>query len=168
MLPKGHYRSIFLTVVLLCFVLMPVAVNTSNKIERQEGPYKQTGDIAPKKSGGPCEYNVYRGSARIVSIQKKELSRDYGGSSYDSYEVKFSFSTDEVIKEAHGKIAGKEYLLLLTNSWYPGEKFLEKYGIEKDRIYDCYLKVITSGTCTPIVFDFPDIDRSDYFENRNQ
>ena len=80
--------------------------------------------------------------------------------------VKFSFFTEEEIKEAHGKVEGKEFLLTLANSWYPGPKFLRKYGIEVDRSFDCYLKVITKGTCTPILFDFPAINLSDYFESR--
>ena len=116
--------------------------------------------------GGPCEYKIYKGSARFISILKKEMPRGYGGLSHNSYEVKFSFSTEEEIKEAHGKVEGKEFLLTLANSWYPGPKFLWKYGIETDKSFDCYLKVIIKGTCTPILFDFPAINLSDYFESR--
>lgn len=116
--------------------------------------------------GGQCEYKKYRGQAKIISIYKKELPDSYGGPSYVSYEVKFSFHTDEIIKERHGQVEGKEYLLLLDNSFYPGPKFLKKYRIEKGKHFDCYLKVITRGTCTPVFFDFPTIDLCDYFENQ--
>ena len=108
----------------------------------------------------------YEGIARIVSVQKKEMPKGYRGPSHESYEVKFSFSAEEKIKEPHGRVEVKEHTLKLTNSWYPGPKFLRKYGIEVDRSFDCYLKVITKGTCTPILFDFPAINLSDYFESR--
>ena len=119
---------------------------------------------APRMGGGPCEYTIYKGIARIISVQKKEMPKGYGGPSHESYEVKFSFFTEEKIQEPHGRVEGREYILKLTNSWYPGPKFLRKYGIEVDRSFDCYLKVITKGTCTPILFDFPAINLSDYFE----
>lgn len=109
--------------------------------------------------GGQCEYKKYEGQARIISVRKKELPNE-------SYEVKFCFHTDEIIVEAYGQVEGKEYLLLLDNSSYPGAKFLKKYGIEKGKYFDCYLKVITRGTCTPVLFYFPTIDLSDYSENR--
>lgn len=109
--------------------------------------------------GGQCEYKKYSGRAKIISIRKRGLPNE-------SYEVKFSFHTDEIIKERHGQVEGKEYLLLLDSSFYPGPKFLKKYGIEKGKHFDCYLKVITRGTCTPVLFDFPTIDLGDYFENQ--
>ena len=115
--------------------------------------------------GGQCEYKKYSGKAKIISIRKKGPN-NYGGPSYENYEVKFSFHTDEIIKERHGQVEGKEYLLLLDNSFYPGPRFLKKYGIEVGKYFDCYLKVITRGTCTPVLFDFPTIDLSDYFENQ--
>lgn len=123
-------------------------------------------NVTPRVSGGPCEYKIYKGTAEIISIHKKEMPKDYGGPSHESYEVKFSYHTDEYIKEAHGKVEGKEHVLLLTNSWYPGPRFLHKYGIAVGKNFDCHLKVITKGPCTPVIFDFPAIDLSDYFESR--
>ena len=119
---------------------------------------------APRVVGGPCEYKQYKGQATITSIRKKELPENYGGPSYESYEVKFSFFSEKEIKEAHGQVKGREYILMLTNSWYPGPKFLEKYRIKAGKSFECYLKVIIRGTCTPVLFDFPTIDLSDYFE----
>ncbi len=48
---------------------------------------------------------------------------------------------------------------------YPGPQFLEKYGIGVGKVFDCYLKVIIKGTCTPMLFEFPSIRLDDYFEN---
>lgn len=41
--------------------------------------------------GGQCKYKKYSGQAKIISIRKKELPNNYGGPSYENYEVKFSF-----------------------------------------------------------------------------
>ena len=62
----------------------------------------------------------------------------------------------------------KEHLLQLRNSWYPGEKFIEKYGIEVGKTFKCTLCVIKSGTSTPIIFEFDDIDTTDYFETQKK
>ena len=115
--------------------------------------------------GGPCEYKAYRGHAKIVSIHEKELPPKVGVPSNVVYEVKFSFTPHEEIKERYGQVEGKEYLLLLANSSYPGPGFLKKYGIKAGKSFECYLKVITRGTCTPVLFDFPTIDLGDYFES---
>jgi len=116
--------------------------------------------------GGPCEYKAYRGHARIVSILEKEIQLNVGEPSSVVYDVKFSFTPHEEIKERWVQVEGKEYLLLLVNSSYPGPGFLKKYGIEPDKCFECYLKVIIRGTCTPVLFDFPAIDLSDYSESK--
>ncbi|MCK4782820.1 MAG: hypothetical protein KAV87_03645 [Desulfobacteraceae bacterium] len=115
--------------------------------------------------GGPCEYKAYRGHAKIVSIHKKELPPKVGGPSNVVYEVKFSFTPHEEIQERYGQVEEKEYLLLLANSSYPGPGFLKKYGIKLNKCFECYLKVITRGACTPVLFDFPTIDLCDYSES---
>ena len=144
-----------------CAFFLVVGCEGSVNALEQEGEKS-----APIVVGGPCEYKGYKGKATIVSICKKESPSDYNGPTYDSYEVKFCFHTEEKIKEAFAQVEGREYILKLTNSWYPGPKFLDKYGIKEDKIFNCTLKVSTKGTCTPVVFDFPDIDLSDYFENQ--
>ena len=118
----------------------------------------------PKMSGSACEYRMYRGAATIVSIRRAEKTAWKSGPEYNPYEVFFVYSTDAQIEEQHGQVKGRRIHLKLTNSWYPGPKYLKKYAIEEGKAFDCYLKVITRGTCTPVVFDFPDIDLSDYFE----
>ena len=145
-----------------CSVSMNAMDSGSRQSEQDivENLHKDNG----QKVGGNCEYRKYQGKAVIVSIIPKPSSGYTAGPSYEEFEVKFHFVAEEEIKEAHGQIEGKEYVLTLTNSWYPGPKFLKKYGIKVGKSFDCILNVITKGACTPIVFDFPDIDQSDYFE----
>jgi len=121
----------------------------------------------PKVGGGPCEYKTYSGHAEILSVRLKKLPKGYPGPPHESYEVRFLFFPDHHIDESYAQVEGKPQILTLTNSWYPGPRFLRKYGIQEGKIFDCHLKVITNGTCTPVVFDFPTIDRGDFFESRS-
>ena len=132
----------------------------------------ETEKQTPPVVGGPCQYKQYQGTATIISIYKKEMAKKardspYGGPFYQRYKVMFSFSPDQEIEEAWAQVEGRQFLLMLNNSHYPGPKFLEKYGIKQGKTFDCYLKVITKGTCTPVLIEFPTINLSDYFENEN-
>ena len=114
--------------------------------------------------GGPCEYRAYPGEARIVSIKKgvPEANAQPSGPSTKGYDVTFIFHTDRTIEEPYVKVREKPHRLLLTNGSRPSARFLEKYGVEEGKTYPCRLQVITKGTCTPVLFDFPTIDLSDY------
>ena len=45
--------------------------------------------------------------------------------------------------------------------------YLKKYGIEKGKTMKCTLKAITSGTCTPVIFEFDEVNTADYFETKS-
>jgi hypothetical protein len=111
--------------------------------------------------GGPCVYKQYEGRAKIISIFQKSKPHNY---THELYEVKFSFTSDHVIEDKLARTKGKEFVLLLSNSAYPGPRFLEKYDIQVGKIFECNLKVIVGGTCTPRLFEFPTIKLDDYFE----
>lgn len=113
-------------------------------------------------AGGECEYKQYKGWAKIVSITPKGKPHNY---SHEIYEVRFSFTSNQEVKEKHGRTNGKKFVLLLNNSKYPGPKFLESYDIQVGNIFECYMKVIVKGTCTPVIFEFPTIRLDDYFKN---
>lgn len=112
-------------------------------------------------SGGVCEYKEYKGYATISSITIKNDSRK---KSHEQYIVKFSFTSETEVKEKYARTEGKQFVLLLANSGYPGQKYLEKYGIHVGKIFDCTMKVIIGGTCTPVLFEFPNIKLDDYRE----
>ena len=126
-----------------------------------------TGNSRPRIVGGPCQYKSYPGRAEIVSVRKVEPGPVQGAPPYDPFEVKFSFRSDGKIEESHAQVEGKEHLLTLTNSFYPGTRFLQKYGIRVGQVFDCNLMVIQQGACTPVLFDFPAMDLGDYFELQN-
>ena len=106
---------------------------------------------SPQRVGGPCTYKQYKGEAEIVSVtQRPEVPGEY--------EIKFSFHPHKTIQEEFARVEGRQWLLVQEYSSYPKEDFLTQYGIKVGKRLPCYLKVITKGTCTPVLFDFPTIN----------
>jgi len=110
------------------------------------------------KVGGPCTYNKYPGKATIVSVTEAQPSSGY---SKDKYEVKFTFKPEGEVQEPFVKTEGKTFHLTVNDGAYPGRAYLEKYGIKTGVVFDSVMNVIVKGTCTPVVFDFPAIQRQD-------
>jgi hypothetical protein len=101
--------------------------------------------------GGPCTYKQYKGDAEIVSVIQRP-----GG--LGEYEIKFSFHPQETIQEEFARVEGRQWILVQKDSSYPQNDFLTQYGINAGKRFPCYLKVITKGTCTPVLFEFPTIN----------
>ncbi len=100
--------------------------------------------------GGACEYKKYKGEAEIVSVIKKP-------DALQEYEIKFVFHPQEIIREEFARPEGKTWTLVRKDSSYPKNDFLTQYDIKKGKRFPCYLKAITRGTCTPVLFEFPTI-----------
>jgi hypothetical protein len=98
--------------------------------------------------GGPCEYRSYPGQAEIVSLAPAADGR---------FDVKFRFIPDGNVEEPIGKSAlGRTFNLLPDREMPPDRAFIERFDIRPGKRLGCTLKVITRGTCTPILFDFPE------------
>lgn len=119
--------------------------------------------------GGGCAYDSYPGTCRIGAVSKTKASISQktiaGGPGYEGFDVKFSYAGEApgdnvLVRQA----IGRQHDLRLANSWYPGPRFLAKYAIARGKSFECALKVIRSGSCTPTVFQFSAIDQTDYFE----
>lgn len=118
--------------------------------------------------GGPCQYAQEEGFCLITSVTKTEQSLAQaeikGGPGYQGSLVSFNFYLD-LKGELNAQDFGQgPHSLLLGNSWYPGDKFLEKYAIYPGAVFACQKLTITKGTCTPLIFEFPAINIYDYFE----
>jgi len=146
---KGVTMRVIFSVFILAIIIGANIIEANDRMNKMNNP-----PIA----GGRCEYKEYPGYAKITSITKINIP----GEPNERYEVKFMFYPYQEVEEGHAQVEGKEFLLLLTNSSYPGPKFLKKYGIKVGKVFDCYLKVIVRGTCTPILFEFPSIRLDDY------
>jgi hypothetical protein len=116
------------------------------------GPVSGGAGASEPLSGGSCNYKSYPGRARITSI--KEIAQP-GGSSVKRYEIRFHFIPDGTIEESFVQLNNKDFFLLLNNNSYPGESFIEKYEVQVSSVFECIMKVIVRGTCTPIMFEFP-------------
>lgn len=119
--------------------------------------------------GGACTYRDLAGSATIVRVAKTAASSQQatvaGGPGYEGYEVSFDFTPDQPITDSAAQDFSRQtHLLRLANSWYPGPRYVAKYGLSQSRKLPALLKVQTSGACTPMLFAFPGIDLADYFE----
>lgn len=132
-----------------------------------EGSCPQKGGIV---GGDEISYDKYPGKAKIVRIEKTEQSKlQARETGYEGYEVWFTFSTNKKIKQKWAcDVVKKEHLFQLMNSWYVGDKYISKYGIVGGKVFECTLCVITSGTATPVTFDFKKLNRTDYFETKKK
>jgi hypothetical protein len=105
--------------------------------------------------GGPCEYRSYPGHAEIVSVAPMEAPAAAAGGRFD---VNFRFIPDGPVEEPLGKSAlERTFSLLPDRELSPDSVFMERFDIRPGKRYSCTLKVITRGTCTPILFDFPSL-----------
>ena len=95
-------------------------------------------------------YKQYSGEAEIVSVTPRQGAPT-------EYEIRFSFRPHETIQEEFAQDEGKQWLIVQKDFSYPNENFLTQYGIQTGKRLPCYMKVITKGTCTPVLFDFPTI-----------
>jgi hypothetical protein len=138
---------------------------------RAEPDTQQDGE-AGARIGGKCDYVEHPGTCTIDGTVKTADSTAQaslnGGPGYEGLTVTFTYAgpnagDDGLVRQA---LEGKHELRLM-NSWYPGPRFLERYGIASGKSFACTLNVISQGKCTPTVFDFQGIDRADYFENEH-
>jgi hypothetical protein len=76
--------------------------------------------------------------------------------------VKFRFIPDGPVEEPLGKAALERTFSLLPDREMPPDRaVIEKFDIRPGKRLGCVLKVITRGTCTPILFDFPSLAPGD-------
>ncbi len=157
----------------ICCGLIAGIMWMSGAFAQGEAPAATPTARAKRTVGGPCEYVDYPGTATVTRMTSTDQSRRQalapGGAGYPGVEVWFSYKTDARISQDWArKVVDREHLFRLANSWYPGERYIDKYGIKVGNIYPCTLRIITRGTCTPAIFKFPGDKDRDYFESRQE
>jgi hypothetical protein len=125
----------------------------------------------PRVTGAGARYESHAGTALITRVEKTAESAaqaaTQGGPGYAGYEVWFVFTPEPELADARLKESvARERQFRLVNSWYPGARYLAKYGIEAGKRLACVLKVAVAGTASPLVFEFEKLDARDYFETR--
>jgi hypothetical protein len=138
----------FLTIIMIGAVLPGIGCSMTGA-ETTRGPLV----------GGPCEYRSYSGQAEIVSVAPVEAPAAAAGERYD---VKFRFIPEGPVEEPLGKAALRRTFFLLPDREMPPDRaFIGKFDIQPGKRLGCTLKVITRGTCTPVLFDFPSLTTGD-------
>ena len=90
-------------------------------------------------------------SVKRISSYPQQLS-------YEPHEVKYDAVPIESIKEPFAASEGKEYEMRFKNSYPLSKEFIEQHGITTGKCFDCVIKVISKGTCTPILIELPSLD----------
>ncbi len=129
----------------------------------------QTADGNQQPLGNGCAYVEIPGTATITGIEKTPESTGQatvnGGPGYEGLEIRYTFAPTEPVADPQVEDWIKQpHVLQLANSWYPGPRYIEKYGLAAGKSMDAVLKVQTAGSCSPYTVDFPDLDLTDYFE----
>ena len=119
-----------------------------------------------ERAGGPCRYESYPGTATFVDVKAWQPESPMAGvpTPYPPLTVTFQFVPNQPITDEPLYKPDAVHTFTLINSMPPGPRFAAKYGIKACATVPCQLRVIREGTCTPVVFEFPGIDRADYFE----
>lgn len=154
------------------FILIFFCAGCGNKIEQPNNTTTNQKEIPTEKKepivGETCAYKKIAGSCNITFLSKTTASisqaSNIDGPGYEGYEIKYKFTPKNPNMLEDKEILKKEHLFLLANSWYPGEKYLQKYNIKENAIFDCELAQISKGTCTPNILSISKINSTDYFE----
>jgi len=102
-------------------------------------------------AGGPSTYKQYHGEAQIDSITPLQETPD-------AYDIKFTFHPREAVREAFANPENRQWSLFRNDFSFPKEDFLKKHDIQIGKRLPCIMNVITRGSSTPVLFDFPTID----------
>jgi hypothetical protein len=120
----------------------------------------------PTLVGGPCRYDTFAGKATIVSIEPGQTPKTGAEAAppYTPLTVTYTFTPSAPITGEPLYKPDVAHTLTLVNGMQPGSRFVAKYGLSPGKIVPCELRIIRQGTCTPVLYVFPGIDLTDYFE----
>ncbi|MCK4221480.1 MAG: hypothetical protein KAX25_01325 [Dehalococcoidia bacterium] len=112
--------------------------------------------------GGPCEYGHIPGVATVVSVEADD-SED--ALCQDAVVVTFDFVPDDASAVDDYRFPGwldtGQHLTVGAGA-NPPRAWVVEQGLTERSEHRCVRSEITSGTCTPVLFSFPDIDFSDW------
>jgi hypothetical protein len=121
---------------------------------------------SPGRVGGPCRYDSFPGTATFLSVAPWQPGSPAAGvpTPYPPLAVTFQFVPQEPVTGEPLYKPDAVHTFTLVNSMPPGPRFAAKYGLKAGAAVPCQLRIIREGTCTPVLYEFPGIDRTDYFE----
>lgn len=108
--------------------------------------------------GGSCTYTRTQGQATIVSLNSANPSSN--NCNNNPVEVVFDFAPDNPANA--NNVMDKNRVLTVGDGKNPPLNYVLGKGLSIGSIHPCIKQNIASGTCTPVIFTFTDVDLSDY------
>jgi len=103
--------------------------------------------------GGPCEYEDTPGMATIVSVESAPTNAL--NCTNNPVEVIFDFQPDE---PARVNLAATGHTFTIGEGVNPPLSWVQAEGLTPGTQHACIRRDITKGTCTPVLYQFPDVD----------
>jgi hypothetical protein len=107
----------------------------------------------PPIFGGPCKYLDTLGVATIVALETPEP--DVLNCPNDPVEVIFDYQPDD---PASRDLGATGLRLTISEGVNPPREWVESEGLTVGSQHVCIRRDIASGTCSPLLFDFADVD----------
>jgi hypothetical protein len=111
-----------------------------------------------RQVGGICEYQQIHGRAVITDVREAD---PHANNCIDAVEVVFTFTPDEPSASGRYRFANHpdtQQYLRVGSGMNPPRAWVRSKGLVKGSVHNCIRSEIVKGTCTPVVFTFPDLD----------
>jgi hypothetical protein len=115
------------------------------------------GTEAGGRVGGPCSYKSTQGTAKIISLNS--AASNSNNCNNNPVVVVFDFIADS---PANADAAENNQMLVVGDGKNPPLNYAIAKGLTVGSTHPCTRHNISSGTCSPVVFAFGDVDLSDY------
>ena len=109
-------------------------------------------------TGGPCTYTSTTGTATIVSLNS--ASTNSNNCNNNPVEVVFNFTPANPADA--NDATDKNRVLTVGDGKNPPLNYVLSKGLTIGSIHPCTRQIEVSGTCSPVVFIFTNVDLSDY------
>ena len=121
-----------------------------------------SGCTDPVTCGGPCFYINISGTATIRSVTPDIETRD---ACPNTVTIIYDFAPDDPSDVDDYRIpewpdTGRVFTL--PNGWNLPDDWAEKEGMTPGSEHICIRREITRGACTPVIFEFPDLNTGDW------
>lgn len=113
----------------------------------------------PMIVGGPCKYDQIPGVAVVVSIEEQPASE--GGGCSNPVRVVFNFVPDDPDATAGYRFPERSddgHHLTVSGGFDPPSEWVQAEGLVVGSAYPAVRKEIVRGTCTPVIFEFTELD----------
>ncbi|MFO0820057.1 MAG: hypothetical protein U1A77_19060 [Pirellulales bacterium] len=107
------------------------------------------------KAGGPCTYSEHAGTATITGVTPVETSPQGADAPPAEYWIEFKTElSDPQPTQSFYRNEGNRFKVK-NPAGNTDEAWLASQGIAVDAKLDVKVSLITSGTCSPMIFKFP-------------